>query len=320
MLPAGPGDLVGAAPEVFAEDEWTPVESCPLCDSEASLHRPFAAQVMGVQTLSYKLCARCGLAFQSPRLTPSALERHYRLEYRLRSHSRESDPRKDRWVQERRAEHLAAAVRRLHPGVKRHLDVGSSTGALLVAIGRAFGSEGLGVEPGEADRSEVAQAGFQVVASIEQLPPQALGSFDLITLSHVLEHLPDPVGTLRELRARWLVADGLLLIETPNLFSHPSFELVHLTAFSAATLRGALAVAGLETVELRRHGKPYSRWLPLFLLAAARPAPSSSSVQLARPRPGWIRLRRLLGLGLLRAARLAARVLLGGRRLQPWAE
>jgi SAM-dependent methyltransferase len=316
MHPAGLGDRVAAA----AEGAWTEIEFCPLCGSESSAHRRFAAQAVGAHTLSYWLCSRCGLVFQSPRLTAPAMERLYRFEYRRRSHSREGDPRKDRWVQERRAEHLAEAVRRLHPGVKRHLDLGSSSGELLARISRAFGSRGLGVEPGEADRVEAAGAGLQVVASIEQIPPQAEGSFDLITLSHVLEHLPDPVETLREMRTRWLAGDGLLLIETPNLFSHPSFELAHLAAFSATTLRGALAVAGLETIELHRHGKPYSRWLPLFLLAAARPALSSSSAQLARPRPGWIRLRRRLGLGLLRAARLAARVLLGGRRLQPWAE
>jgi len=318
--PAGPGDLLRTATEGSAEDEWAQVEACPLCGSETSLHRPFAAQPVGAQTLHYRVCVSCGLVFQSPRLTTWALERHYRREYRQRAHSRESDPRKDRWVQERRAEHLAAAVRRLHPVVRRHLDVGSSTGVLLAHFGRAFDSQGFGVEPGEADRSEVAGAGFKVVASIEQIPPQAEGSFDLVTLSHVLEHLPDPVGTLRELRARWLAGDGLLLVETPNLFSHPSFELAHLTAFSAATLRGALEVAGLEMVELHRHGKPYSRWLPLFLVAAARPALPSSSAQFARPRPSWIRMRRWMGLSLLRSARFAGRVLLRGHRLQPWAE
>jgi hypothetical protein len=176
------------------------------------------------------------------------------------------------------------------------------------------------VEPGESDRAEAAAAGLPVVASIDQIPRQAAGTFDLVTLIHVLEHLPDPIGTLRLIRQEWLAADGLVLVEAPDLYGHPSFELGHLVAFSEQTLRGALTAAGFETVELHRHGKPYSRLLPLFLLAVARAAPSAAGPARLPLRPGWIRFRRWLGLTRLRLARLAARLLLGGRRLQPWTE
>lgn len=43
-------------------------------------------------------------------------------------------------------------------------------------------------------------------------------SFDLITLYHVLEHLPDPSSALDRC-ARWLRHDGLLVIEVPNFES-----------------------------------------------------------------------------------------------------
>jgi hypothetical protein len=128
------------------------------------------------------------------------------------------------------------------------------------------------------------------------------------------------IRSLRLIRTEWLAADGLLIIETPDLYRHPSFELGHLVAFSEQTLRGTLAAAGFETVELRRHGKPYSRLLPLFLLAVARAVPSAADPALRPPRPHWVHLRRWLGLTRLRLARLAARLLLGGRRLQPWAD
>jgi len=320
VLPARPGDLLTEEPPAFTHLESTSVASCPLCGGDPSLFQPFASHAAGTVVIRYMLCGRCSLVFQSPRPTQPALDRLYQHEYRKRSHSQELDPRKDRWVQERRARNLAAVVRRYHLQLRRHLDVGSSMGILLAAFSREFGSEGFGVEPGVSDRAEATAAGQQVVASMELLPRQAAGTFDLVTLSHVLEHLPDPVGTLRLIRQEWLAAEGLVLIETPDLYSHPSFELGHLVAFSDQTLRGALSAAGFEVVELHRHGKPYSRLLPLFLLAVARASPTPAGAPLRRPRPGWIRFRRWLGLTRLRCARFTARRLLGGRQLQPWAD
>ena len=320
MRSGKPGEPVTVDPYEPANSEWIPVDSCPLCEFDSDKHQPFATHMAGRSAIRYVLCLRCGLVFQSPRLTQQALDRHYRHEYRQRSHSQVRHPRKDRWVQERRAEHLARLVHQLQARPRRHLDVGSSSGILLTAFRREFGSEAFGVEPGESDRVEAVAAGVRVVVSIDQLPRQAAGTFDLVTLMHVLEHLPDPIGTLRLIRREWLAADGLLIIETPNLYGHPSFELGHLAAFSEQTLRGALSAAGFEVVELHRHGKPYSRLLPLFLLAAARAAATASEPAFHPPRPAWVHFLRWLGLARLRLARLAARLMLGRRRLQPWTE
>ena len=315
-----PGEPATVDPHELADSEWTPVDSCPLCGSDSGKHQLFATHMAGGETIRYVLCLRCGLVFQSARLTQEALDRHYRHEYRQRSHSQERDPHKDRWVQERRAEHLASVLQRLQARPRRHLDVGSSSGVLLTAFSHEFGTEAFGVEPGDTDRAEAGAAGLRVVSSIDQIPRQAAGTFDLVTLIHVLEHLPDPIGTLRLIRREWLAADGLLLIETPDLYGHTSFELGHLAAFSEQTLRGTLTAAGFEIVDLQRHGKPYSRLLPLFLLAVARAAASAAEPALLPPRPVWMHLRRWLGLTRLRLARLAARLLLGGRRLQPWSD
>ena len=43
-------------------------------------------------------------------------------------------------------------------------------------------------------------------------------SQDIVVLNHVLEHLPDPRGTLRRVR-EWLKPDGFLLIGLPNFAS-----------------------------------------------------------------------------------------------------
>ena len=53
-----------------------------------------------------------------------------------------------------------------------------------------------------------------IVGGLNALNPAA--RFDLIVLHHVLEHLPDPMQTLRDC-ARHLAPQGRLVLEVPNL-------------------------------------------------------------------------------------------------------
>ena len=90
-------------------------------------------------------------------------------------------------------------------------------------------------------------------------------------MAHVLEHLPDPVAFLVELRTEFLSPGGWLLIEVPNLFTHDSFELAHMTSFSAHTLSQVLQKSGFDVIASKQHGQPRSEILPLYLTVLARP-------------------------------------------------
>jgi SAM-dependent methyltransferase len=109
-------------------------------------------------------------------------------------------------------ERLAAAPPR--PGA-RVLDVGCGSGRALDAY-RSAGWATFGVELDEAAARAARQRGHEVVAGpFGSLDPPC-GPFDLVRLSHVLEHLPDPLGALH--RATGLVAPGgSVLVELPNL-------------------------------------------------------------------------------------------------------
>ena len=91
-------------------------------------------------------------------------------------------------------------------------------------------------------------------------------SWDVICLWDTIEHLPHPILTLRK-AAAWLKPGGLLLLTTGDIESrlarwrgerwrqiHPP---THLYYFSAATLRKALADAGLQVQHVSYAG--YSR-------------------------------------------------------------
>src|SRR5690606_38916269 len=77
---------------------------------------------------------------------------------------------------------------------------------------------------------------------VEQVP----GMFNLITMVHVLEHIPSPHTFLRRVINK-LEPAGLLLIEVPDHHSNP-FDLLiadHCSHFTSGAMRQTLSRAGL---------------------------------------------------------------------------
>jgi len=185
-------------------------------------------------------------------------------------------------AQQARAEALLAFTSGLVEKVSRHLDVGCSMGILLQRFAEQFHCQPVGIEPGEAHRTRANKAGLTVFASLEELENSGAAHFDLISMSHVLEHLPDPVGYLIHLREARLDPQGWLLLEVPNLYAHDSFEVAHLVSYSAHTLLQTLEKAGFEVLKLERHGRPRSALLPLYITLLARPQTANSRSQPVR--------------------------------------
>jgi SAM-dependent methyltransferase len=101
------------------------------------------------------------------------------------------------------------------PGHNRLLDAGCGDGGfVLVAQTLGYQAEGLEIDPKAC--AQARSHGLTVHQG--SLPDTGLESesFDEITLSHVLEHLHDPVGALREVY-RLLRLGGRLWIAVPNL-------------------------------------------------------------------------------------------------------
>lgn len=79
-------------------------------------------------------------------------------------------------------------------------EIGCGDGALLAELaGRGYGREHVGFEVSpEAARIAGARPELRVAAFDGEHIPEPDGAFDLGILSHVLEHVPDPVALLRE--------------------------------------------------------------------------------------------------------------------------
>ncbi len=153
----------------------------------------------------------------------------------------------------------------------RLLDFGCGAGAFASWMsGRGY--EVVGLEPYSLGEGADDSPHLRFVHLPIEKVGDTLGQFDVITMWHVLEHLHNPVETLKAL-APHLAPDGVLVISVPNFESWQSrvfeggwFHLDpprHLLQFEEATLIDCVSRAGLVAAEKRRFLPEYgsSGWL-----------------------------------------------------------
>ncbi|MBW1657402.1 class I SAM-dependent methyltransferase [Flavobacterium quisquiliarum] len=106
------------------------------------------------------------------------------------------------------------------------LDIGAGTGDFLLTA-KNNGWDTIGVEPSERAKNSAKQKGISFVEEISSLENNSL---DVITMWHVLEHVPDLEHQIQELK-RLLKPTGTLIVAVPN---YKSFDANHYKTFWAA--------------------------------------------------------------------------------------
>lgn len=249
------------------------VQNCPSCGSTAS--SPFDQREFRGHPVTNKICRGCGLVYQSPRMTDAESHAFYEAEYRLLYQGQEGPNPKDLAVQTARSRVVLDFLHKHVKSSSRILDIGCSTGILLKEFQSYYQAKVFGVEPGKVYRQYAQSLGLEVYSSLDELQLAGDSRFTLVSMMHVLEHLPDPFGYLQNLREKFLEPDGYLLLEVPNLFAHDCFEVAHLISFSTHTLTQVVQKAGYRVVQLRTHGLPRSQRIPLYLTLLAQPDSSA---------------------------------------------
>lgn len=220
---------------------------------------------------SLRWCEPCQLGAIWPRPTPSQVASFYEVDDYY-THGRDAGWRAPRrtffdrvrthlaWRADR-GEELDLGQLRARFATPRPLlcEVGCGNGSELAAFAK-LGFETVGVEPDETARRASRERGLSVLAgTLEDLPSELpTGTFDLVVVSHVLEHTLDVSRSIENVRSL-LGPDGLALVEVPNhacLGFHragPSWAFTdaprHLNFFTPKSLADAFERRGFAVVE-----------------------------------------------------------------------
>jgi SAM-dependent methyltransferase len=179
--------------------EYEHVSSCPLCGSPDRTIVDTGAAVVR--------CRRCGHRFVDPRPTQAEIARGYSLPTTYDDWIQEAEARDTLW--RRRFERTLGGR---PPG--RLLDVGAGIGTFLaVARDRGWSVEGTEISTTAIDHARQRHGIAIRPGPMEVAAPP--GPYDVVTLWHVLEHLPDPAGTIR-LCHQLLCDEGRLILAMPN--------------------------------------------------------------------------------------------------------
>ncbi|MBI5570945.1 MAG: class I SAM-dependent methyltransferase, partial [Desulfomonile tiedjei] len=201
------------------------------------------------------MCMACGFLYQSPRPTKALLTEIYRNSYRPAEPApaylavkRADAEDKVAWL----SKHLGGGG-----NGRRVLDIGSGEGSLLRGFQQA-GWAAYGTEVTESF-AKWGEKHFGVTIHAGELDESVYqgARFELVTLSHVLEHIHEPWDFLATVKGR-MATGGNVFVEVPdflvprgslsqNLFASP-----HLWGFSTESLCEVMRKAGFNIMSVER--------------------------------------------------------------------
>jgi len=237
---------------------------CNLCGGDRTKLWARAGEAQLVQ------CLGCGLVYTNPRLPADTLRSSYEGEYTAEHQDAEL-------ARQRRAMYLLereAILRRAEGG--RLLDVGCGPGDFLALLADRFEVYGVDVSHVYVQhaREKLGLENVHLGELTEAAFPDAF--FDVAQMRGVIQHLPDPLGQVRE-AFRVTKPGGLLIVSaTPNIESwcarifrerHRLIAPDHMVYdFSPRTLRRLLEKAGYIVQQFAYPYllTPYFRWRQAF--------------------------------------------------------
>lgn len=278
------------------------IVKCPVCDntSRKLLHTQLCddSYLNAPGEWNFWLCSQCKSAYLDPRLTLESIHLAYRNYYTHKKKGPKNDyttlssfgkfrrclangyanwrfgsqtvpsSKHGIWIAyvipmikrslDRRYRNLLKPVK---PGGKL-LDVGCGNGSFL-KLARSCGWEVVGLDPDPKAIQNAKNYGLEAyIGGIEYFTGEE-ELFDFISLNHVIEHVHNPVATLKSCYAL-LKPGGRLWVETPNIDSigYARFKRYwrglevprHLVLFNLKSLSNALIKAGFHDIE--EHPRP----------------------------------------------------------------
>lgn len=159
---------------------------------------------------------------------------------------------------------------------KKVLDFGCGAGGFLHLI-QKFSEVAVGVELDKQINEAINNEGIQCFSNIENIE----GTYDVITLFHVVEHLTNPKAILKSLK-KYLNPNGIIIIEVPNAddalltlynskeFADFTYWSCHVYLYNSHTLKKMVEQAGYQ-VKLVKQIQRYPLSNHLYWLSNGKP-------------------------------------------------
>jgi len=232
---------------------------CPFCGSER-LKPALLAEDEFQGRFPMSACCDCGTHFLSPMPTSGVLARAYATAYYGEGETKFGGVIER--LRDTASSGRALSFARQLPTGGSVLDIGCGDGRLLRQLSKSGKKLDLhGIElPGPAAKRASSIPGVHLHLGALDTVDFRPETFDLITMVHVIEHLPLP-GVALEKIGRWLKPGGRLFLAFPNisswqarLFGPAWFHLDpprHLTLVPPTSMIEVLAQAGFESERIR---------------------------------------------------------------------
>lgn len=238
---------------------------CPTCGSARNRHE------LDKDHMQLVRCDDCDLVFVHPAFD----EQHYREVYASKDYQQIMQSlgeashayRVERFGRER----VGIVTRHLQAGERpvRYLDVGCSTG-FVVEAARDAGWDAIGIDLNPSAIEFGRNRGLDLRVLALEEAGFAPGSFDVVSLFDVLEHLTQPRATLEQVSAL-LRPGGLLFLYVPNYDSasrmlmgadaHFIWPTHHLNYYTPTTIADLLTRAGLDLAWIATEGLDFVDYL-----------------------------------------------------------
>jgi len=236
---------------------------CILCNSDGTFRHELSKRGYHIQT-----CNQCGLAQLHPLPPKAVLDSLYDDSYF--SHGEDSvgygnygDQEKDYLVT------FADDVERILPHVPegKILDVGCGFGYFVrMALDAGYDAYGVDIAEKAIETAQRQLPGRVFLGTVESVKEFDGCSFDVIFVSHLIEHITNPVAFVSNL-CQYLSDEGIVVFVTPNIGSllakvsrsrWVSFKVPeHVAYYSPKTIRELFRRSGLETVTIENAYQSY---------------------------------------------------------------
>jgi len=240
------------------------MEPCPVCGNiDLETHGAYRAKHSTFSSLKRAHCRKCGMIFSRPMLHEPALNEYNATYFASAYGGRPRDRGSAAFhsgIARLRLAHIESYLTLRNMAVSSVLEIGPGSGFLAQHwIAKYPGTSYYGCETDAACHGMLREMGVHLAELSELTKHGRGGSFDLVLMSHVLEHVQNPTCFLMDATQK-LRKGGVLFIEVPcRDDEHKRLDEPHLLFFDKGPMQHLLQKVGFYDIQATYHGQEIER-------------------------------------------------------------